>query len=83
MYAVSLISRFMENPIASHLQAAKRILQYVQGTIVYGISYREIDKFILIGYIDSDWDGSSNDRKSTSGYLFHLGSGAISWASKK
>ena len=26
MYAVSLVSRFMENPRASHLQAAKRIL---------------------------------------------------------
>jgi len=39
MYAVSLISRFMENPRASHLQAAKRILRYVQGTVTYGISY--------------------------------------------
>eukprot|EP00253_Pinus_taeda_P023909 PITA_23909 len=35
------------------------------------------------GYTDSDWAGSVDDRKNTSGYVFHLGSGAISWASKK
>eukprot|EP00253_Pinus_taeda_P034558 PITA_34558 len=57
MYAVSLISRFMERPKEAHWQAAKRIL--------------------------SDWAGSVDDRKSTSGYVFHMGSGAISWASKK
>ena len=37
----------------------------------------------LVGYIDSDWVGSVDDRKSTSGYVFHMGSGAISCASKK
>eukprot|EP00253_Pinus_taeda_P003233 PITA_03233 len=37
----------------------------------------------LVGYTDSDWAGSVDDRKSTSGYVFHMGSGAISWASKK
>eukprot|EP00253_Pinus_taeda_P009188 PITA_09188 len=37
----------------------------------------------LIGYTDGDCDGSVDDRKSTSGYVFHMGLGAISWASKK
>ena len=36
-----------------------------------------------MGYTDSDWAGSIDDSKSTSGYMFHMGSGAISWASKK
>ena len=35
------------------------------------------------GYTDSDWAGSVDDMKSTSGYVFHMGSGAISWASMK
>jgi len=38
---------------------------------------------MLTGYTDSDWARSVDDRKSTSGYVFHMGSGAISWASKK
>ena len=33
--------------------------------------------------MDSDWAGSSIDRKSTSGCFFSMGSGAISWFSRK
>jgi len=83
MYAVSSISRFMENPIATHLQVAKRILRYVQGKIRFGIMYKKIDDFKLTRYTNSDWAGSSGDQKSTSRYVFHLGFDAISWASKK
>ena len=61
----------------------KRTLRYVNGTKEYGIQYVVIDDFKLVGYTNSDWAGSVDDRKSTSGYVFHLGSGAISWASKK
>ena len=42
----------------------------------------EID-YKLTGYTDSDWAGSIDDRKSTSGYVFQLGSKSISWSSKK
>eukprot|EP00253_Pinus_taeda_P033265 PITA_33265 len=42
---------------------------------------KEKDGKILI--VVFDWAGSVDDRKSTSGYVFHMGSGAISWASKK
>ena len=37
----------------------------------------------MIGYTDSDFAGSLDDRKSTSGYVFHISSGVIAWASKK
>ena len=83
MYAVSLISRFMEKPKETHWQAAKRIMRYVKGTKWYGIFYTVSECSDLVGYTDSDWAGSVDDRKSTSGYIFHIGSGAISWASKK
>jgi len=83
MYAVSLISRFMEKPKETHWQAAKRIMRYVKGTKRYGIFYTVSECSDLVGYTDSDWAGSVDDRKSTSGYVFHIGSGAISWASKK
>jgi hypothetical protein len=36
-----------------------------------------------IGYTDSDWEGSADDRKSTSGVCFSLGSAMISWISRK
>eukprot|EP00253_Pinus_taeda_P024114 PITA_24114 len=83
MHAISLISRFMERPKEAHWQAAKRILRYVNGTKRFGILYTTSECSYLIGYTDSDWAGSVEDRKSTSGYVFHMGSGAISWASRK
>ena len=39
--------------------------------------------FEVCGYTNADWAGLSYDRRSTSGYVFSLGSGAVSWSSKK
>eukprot|EP00253_Pinus_taeda_P006314 PITA_06314 len=83
MFVVSLISRFMERPKEAHWQAAKRILRYVKGTKRFDILYNVLEHSDLVGYTDSDWAGSVDDRKSTSSYVFHMDSGAISWASKK
>ena len=83
MYDVSLISRFIKKPKEAHWQAAKRILRYVKGTKRYGIFYTISECSNLVGYKDNDWAGSVDDQKSTFGYIFHIGSGAISWAFKK
>ncbi|KAA3479438.1 retrovirus-related Pol polyprotein from transposon TNT 1-94 [Gossypium australe] len=73
---ISLISRFMENPTEMHLT-------YLQGTTDYGIFYKEGEKSNLIGFTDNDYAGDQDDRKSTSGYVFMMGSKAISWSSRK
>ncbi|XP_056165613.1 secreted RxLR effector protein 161-like [Syzygium oleosum] len=83
MHPVSLISRYMENPTEKHLQAAKRILRYLRGTATFGLFYKKGEKSELIGFTNSDYAGDMDDRKSTSGYVFMLGSGAVSWCSKK
>ena len=83
MYVISLISRFMERPIEQHLQAAKRVLRYLKGTVSFGLFYRKGGKEELIGYTDSDYARVQDDRKSTSGYVFMLSSGTVSWSSKK
>ena len=73
----------METPQNSHWQVGKRILRYIVGTTGYEILYSKANNFGLIGYTDSDFASSIDDRKSTSGYIFHFGSGVVSWASKK
>ena len=84
MYAVSLISRYMESPTETHLLAAKRILRYLQGTKDFGLLYKTSEKSSkLVGFTDSDYAGDQDDRRSTSGYVFMLGTGAVSWSSKK
>ena len=62
--------------------AAKHILGYLSGTIGYGLKYSKT-KLNLKGYTDSDWAGNSENRKSTSGCCFTLGSAKISWFSRK
>jgi hypothetical protein len=83
MYGVSLISRFMDTLKNSHWQAGKRLLRYIVETMNHGILYSTSNNLQLVGYTDSDFAGSIDDRKSISGYAFHLGTGVVAWASKK
>ncbi|KAG6469823.1 hypothetical protein ZIOFF_070754 [Zingiber officinale] len=83
MYAASLLSRFMQSPSHFHLGAAKRVLRYVQGTTDLGLSFQKNHALNLVGYCDSDFGGSLDDMKSTSGYCFSFGSAIFSWVSKK
>ncbi|KAH9793969.1 Integrase catalytic domain-containing protein [Citrus sinensis] len=81
--AVSILSRFMHCASEWHLKAAKRVLRYVKGTCNFGIKFTRSKEFKLFGYSDSDWGGSIDDMKSTSGYCFTLGYGVFSWSWKK
>jgi hypothetical protein len=63
--------------------AAKHILRYLRGTLNYGLRYVSNSDIQLDGFIDSDWARSADDRKSTSGICFNLGSAMISWAHGK
>eukprot|EP00253_Pinus_taeda_P034587 PITA_34587 len=82
-FVVGLVARFMQTPRESHWKAAKRILRYVRGTVQFGIHYNAEASPLLVGFTDSDWAGEPDDRKSTAGYVFTLGSGPITWACKK
>ena len=81
-FATSLVSRHAKNPGKQHMEAVKHILRYLQGTKTKGITFGGGD-LIIQGYSDSDWAGSKEDRKSTSGYVFMLNGGPISWCSKR
>jgi hypothetical protein len=83
MYATSLLSRFMSKPSEVHMGTAKRVLRYLKGTLEFGVFYQPCSDARLIAYSDSDWGGSVDDMKSTSGYTFSFGSGVFSWNSKK
>ena len=73
----------MFDPKHIHWVAAKHVLGYVRSTITYGLRYTSSSGVMLAGYVDSDWDGSAVDRKSTCGYCFSMGSAMISWSSRK
>jgi hypothetical protein len=81
-FAVSVVSRFSANPDNTHWTAVKRIMRYLRGTVDYQLFYTA-SLTELKGYTDSDWAGDCDTRRSTSGYVFDIGSGAISWSSKR
>eukprot|EP00253_Pinus_taeda_P033280 PITA_33280 len=83
MHAVGIVGRFQANPKETHLQAVKRIFKYLQGTQNYGLWYPRDTDLTLHAYTDADWAGSVDDRKSTSGGAFFMGSRLVSWFSKK
>jgi len=63
-YAVDIISRFISEPRASHLLAAKRVMRYIKGTPVFGILFPKFldENFMeLIAYADADWCGDKHD----------------------
>ncbi|KAH7428366.1 hypothetical protein KP509_10G089200 [Ceratopteris richardii] len=82
-YNVSVLSQFMHTPRKPHMDAAKRILKYLKGTINEGLYYPYVSVLGLKLFSDADWAGSKEDRRSTSGYLTFADSKLISWSSKK
>ena len=81
-FATNTLSQFMCAPRKIHLHAAKYILRYLKGTIGMRIKYDKVN-IELHGYFDLDWVGSPTECKSTFGYCFSLGSGMVSWSSRK
>ena len=81
-FAVGMVGRFQSNPGEKHWTAVKHILKYLRRTRDYVLCYRS-DDLVPLGYADADFQSSPESRKSTSGYVFTLGGGAVSWKSVK
>ncbi|XP_074341782.1 secreted RxLR effector protein 161-like [Apium graveolens] len=83
-YSVGIVSRYMERPTQMHMNAVKRICQYLKGTLQYGLIYMKGQgNYILSGFSDSDIAGCVDDRKSTGGMSFYLDENLITWVSQK
>ena len=82
-YIVGMLGRYLSNPGLDHWIAAKRVMRYLQKTKHYMLTYRKSDQLEITGYSDSDFAGCQDSRRSTSGYVYLLAGGAISWKSAK
>nr|GEY37460.1 zinc finger, CCHC-type [Tanacetum cinerariifolium] len=80
-YDVGRLSRFTSNPSRQHWKAITRVFKYLRGIKDYGLSYVGYPS-VLESYLDASWINYVEDSASTSGWVFLLGGGAISWASK-
>ncbi|KAJ0495145.1 putative RNA-directed DNA polymerase [Helianthus annuus] len=82
-YIAGMLGRYQTNPGLDHWKAAKKVLRYLQGTKDYKLTYRRSDHLEVVGCSDSDFAKCKDDKKSTSGYIFMLAGGPISWKSHK
>nr|GEX93458.1 hypothetical protein [Tanacetum cinerariifolium] len=76
------LSRYTSNPDTQHWQAIQRVLKYLKKTMDYRLTYTGYPS-VLEGYTNESWISNTEKNSSTSGWVFLLGGGAISWASKK
>ena len=92
-HAINRLAAYTANPSLQHTGALKRILRYLAGTKAYGIKYSNSSPSssesmttnnpnFIFGYADAAF-ANQDDCKSTSGYVFMVAGGAITWRSKK
>ncbi|XP_055826272.1 secreted RxLR effector protein 161-like [Solanum dulcamara] len=79
--SVSVLSRYMANLEKRHWEAVKWILRYLKGASDVGLTFRKSEGILILGYVDSDYAGDLDRRRSTTGYIFTLIGSAISWKS--
>ena len=82
-FAISMISKFANNPSLKHFHAINEILCYLAGSQDRGITFGKEEKLKLIGYSDLDWARDCANQKSTSRFIFILNGGPVSYAFKK
>ena len=84
-FPTNRLSQHLAEPTIIHFESAKRILRYVRTSVNYGIFYWSGDKgsnSVLLCYVDASY-GNATRSRSTSGYVFVLAGGPISWSSRK
>lgn len=82
-YAVGRLSSFLDCYRPEHWTAAIRVLRYLKSTRTYALTLGGWNSTTLSGYSDSDYANCIDTSRSIGGYCFTLGSGMISWSSKK
>ncbi|KAG8909153.1 hypothetical protein FRC01_007101, partial [Tulasnella sp. 417] len=88
-FSVAKLAQFNSNPGVPHWKAVKHLFRYLKGTMDLKLTYQPIEgesqlsSEIFRAYSDADHAGCLDTRKSTTGYFLKMGTGAISWSSKK
>jgi hypothetical protein len=87
-YSVAKLAQFNSNPGVAHWKAVKHLFRYLQGTIDLKLTFRNSNTTPLTSelfhtYSDADYGGCLDTRRSTSGFVMKMGTGAVSWSAKK
>ena len=83
-FIVQNLGRHLQKSNDEHIKACKRVFRYLKATVglhtIYGLDASLGPVFV--GFCDADFGGDLSTRRSTTAYVFMLGGGATTWASK-
>ena len=83
-FSVSLLARFQSNPGIDHWNALMHVVGYIKNTMDFGLTYyRDTGDISPIAFADADYGGCRDTRRSTSGYVFMMAGGPVTWSSKR
>jgi hypothetical protein len=82
-FVTQQLSQFLSCPTHTHYDTSSGVVRYLKSSPGRGLFFRRDSQLHLLGFIDADWAGCLDTRRSTSGYCFFLGSSLISWRAKK
>jgi hypothetical protein len=88
-YACCVLGHVQSNPAPEHWDLLISVLRYIKGTLTYGIRYTPTADALVgnglkpEGFVDSDWAGCVDTRRSTSSYVFFMGAAPVCWSSKR
>ena len=83
-YTVNMLAKYSSNPGTEHTKAVKRVFRYLKGSLDYNITYNgnTPNSQYIKGYTDADYGGDQDEYKSTTGYIFFLAQGPITYSTK-
>lgn len=81
--SVAILGRSVSRPTERDWKAAKRVVRYLKGTKQFKLEFRPGDGWDLVGYSDADWAGDQRSRRSTTGFIYFVGSGPVAWVSRR
>jgi len=82
-YATGRLASFMDCYQPEHWAAAIHVLRYLKGMCLYLLTLGGWNSLSLSGYSDSNYANCIDTSRSVGGYCFTLGSGMVSWSSRK
>jgi len=84
-WSYSELSKYVQFPVKSHMEAAEHVLRYLRAawneTITYTCGSRRVNE--LWGWVDADWAGDTDTSRSHTGYILMMNGGPISWKSRR
>lgn len=75
---VSALAGYLQNPGQQHIDQVHHVFAYLAGDSDASILFRANGNRQLTGYVDSDWAGCTDTRKSRTGWVFKLAGGPVS-----